>query len=473
MIELNHVNRQRSYPLSRLAPVVREAASHALYKLPFVQGLMEEGIEVSLDWTLVGPRTMRQINREQRGIDQETDILSFPAREMAEGKPAAAIEDWEFIGRTGEPGSLFLGDLVISPSRLDRQAAEAGRSLEEELRHLVIHGILHLLGYDHGTDQEAARMEALQNKLMGGLEEVPCGFVALAGRPNVGKSTLLNELSDRTLAITSPKPQTTRQAIRSVLTGDHYQIALLDTPGLHQPRNALGKAMMKSATRAAGQADLLVVLVDAAWKPFVGQMELRVIEEAKRDGKPVILAINKIDRSPKENILALIGAYDEKLKLDAYVPLSALTGDGVDRLLDEMVRLLPVRRRLFDLEDETDQTERMLAAELIRREVLTQTGQEVPYGVNVQIESFEEEGDEGGEDRQVTISALIICERESHKQILIGRGGSRIKSIGSAARQSIGKLLDARVHLSLFVKVKPNWQNRPQDLLDAGLTGRD
>lgn len=472
MIELNHVNRQRRYPLSRLVPVVREAASHALFSLPFVQELLAEGTGVSLDWTLVGPRSMRQINREQRGLDQETDILSFPAREMKEGRPAAAIEAWEFLGGEGKPKALFLGDLVISPSRVDQQAEDYGRSFEAELRLLVIHGVLHLLGYDHGTDREALLMEALQAKLLADLEEVPCGFVALAGRPNVGKSTLLNELSDRTLAITSPKAQTTRQAIRSVLTGDHYQIALLDTPGLHRPRNALGKAMMKAATRAAGQADLLVVLVDAAWKPFVGRLEEQVIGEAKREGKPVILAINKIDLSPKENILGLIQAYDEELKLDAYVPVSALSGDGVDRLLEEMIRLLPVRRRLFDPEDETDQTERTLSAELIRREVLDQTGQEVPYGVTVLIESFEEYEEEGGA-RQVEIGALIICEKESHKQILIGRGGSRIKSIGIAARQAIEELLDARVHLSLFVKVKPNWQNRPQDLQDVGLAGGD
>ncbi len=472
MIDIKHQNRQRQYKLSQLAPLIQETIRHVLYAMPFARQLMAQGIRLTLDWTLLGPRSMRAVNREQRQIDQATDVLSFPARQMKEGQLTEDLEDWELMGEDPDRPSLFLGDLLLAPAIIEAQARDYGQSFEAELRLLVIHGVLHLLGYDHETDQEAQVMESLQEKLLLGLREIPCGFVALTGRPNVGKSTLLNELSDRTLAITSSKPQTTRHAIRSVLTSPDYQIALLDTPGLHKPKNALGKAMMKATTSAVGQADLVAVMVDAAWKPFVGQLELRIIQEAQKEGKPVILIINKVDGAPKENILPLIKAYDDLLKLDAYLPLSALTGDGIDRLLEEMARLLPIRRPLFDLDDETDQTERMLASELIRREVILQTDQEIPYGVSVLIERFEEI-DPDEEERELAIDAVILCQRQAHKQILIGRGGDKIKSIGTAARRSIGQLLGARVHLSLFIKVRPDWQNKAQDLQAAGILGGD
>lgn len=479
MIELNHCNRQRVFPLGPVVPIVREAATHALFSTPFVQNLMADGVRISVDWSLIGPRAMRKLNREQRAVDLETDILSFPAREMSNGNPIVAVPLWELAGEEGAQKTLFLGDIVIAPAIVSKQAESLGHSFEHELKFLVIHGILHLLGYDHVDREDEVEMIALQKRLMADLLEVPCGFVALTGRPNVGKSTLLNELSERTLAITSAKPQTTRSAIRSVLTTDEYQIAFLDTPGLHKPKNVLGKSMMKAASGAISQADVVAVMIDASWNPFVGELERQVIEQAKHGNKPVILIINKVDRAPKEDILPLIKAYDDLYQLNAYVPISALDGDGIDRLIDEIKRLLPVRRRIFDLSDETDQTERMLTAELVRREILIQTNQEIPYGVTVIIERFEEQ--ESLNDlkndqerlRRVEIDAVILCSRSSHKQILLGKGGSKIKSMGISARESIEKLLDASVYLSLFVKVKPDWQNRPQDLKEAGLFGEE
>lgn len=471
MIDINHSNRQNRFTLGQTAPLVREAAHRVLYDSPFVKELMAQGIGVTLDWTLVGPRAMRQLNLQQRGIDSETDILSFPARFMKSGQPVSQVESWELVEKEKGGQTLLLGDLVISPSTVARQAREYGHRFEEEFTFLILHGLLHLLGYGHDTEEEEEEMAALQDRFMRSLEEVPCGFVAIAGRPNVGKSTLLNELSDRTLAIITDKPQTTRHAIRSVLTTPDYQLALLDTPGLHQPRNALGKAMMKATSAAVGQADVLAVMVDASWKPFVGHLERRIIEQAQGENKAVVLVINKVDRAPKENILPLIQAYHDAFNLDAYVPVSALKNDGLDHLIRELVLLLPVRRRLFGPEEETDQTEKMMAAELIRREILLQTDQEIPYGVTVLIESFEEEEAEG--ERVVFIDALIYCAKETHKQIIIGKGGEKIKALGVAARQAIGKLLDAPVHLSLFVKVKPGWQDRPSDLMDAGLSRKD
>ncbi|HZK29548.1 MAG TPA: GTPase Era [Clostridia bacterium] len=475
MIDLNHYNRQRVFPLRGIEPLVREAATHALFSAPFIQRLMADGIRISVDWTLIGPRSMRKLNRDQRGVDMETDILSFPAREMLKGEPVAPIPLWEMAEEEGTPKRLFLGDLVIAPAVVAKQAESLGHSFEKEVTFLVTHGILHLLGYDHVNQEDELEMVALQKRLVADLLETPCGFVALTGRANVGKSTLLNELSDRTLAITSAKPQTTRHVIRSVLTTDDYQMAFLDMPGLHKPKTTLGKSMMKAASGAISRADVVALMIDASWHPFVGELERHAIEQAKRANKPVVLIINKIDGSPKENILPLIKAYDDLYQLDAYVPISARDGDGLNHLIDEIRRLLPVRRRLFDLDDETDQTERVLTAELVRREILTQTDKEVPYGVTVIIERFEEQ--ESRDDpkngsnatRRVEIDAVIVCSRSSHKQILLGKGGSKIKSIGISARESIEWLLDARIFLSLFVKVKPDWQNRPQDLKQAGL----
>ncbi len=471
MIDFNHSNRQRQFTLGQTAPLVREAARRVLYESSFVRELMAQGIGVTLDWTLVGPRSMAKLNRQQRGVDRETDILSFPARLMKSGQPVSPVEAWEFMDTGQGRRTLLLGDLVISPSTVARQAREYGHGFEREFTFLVIHGLLHLLGYGHDTDEDELEMTALQDRFMSDLQEIPCGFVAITGRPNAGKSTLLNELSNRTLAITTDKPQTTRHAIRSVLTTPGYQLALLDTPGLHRPKNALGKAMMKATSAAVGQADVLAVMVDASWDPFVGSLERRVIEQAQAENKPVVLVINKVDRASKEHILPLIQAYEDQFRLDAYVPVSALKNDGLDRLIDELVRLLPVRRRIFDPEEETDQTEKMLAAELVRREILLQTSQEVPYGVTVLIERFEEDEDRG--ERTVSIDAVIYCGQKTHKPIIIGRGGEKIKAIGMASRRAISQLLDAPVNLSLFVKVKPGWQDRPSDLQETGLIVKD
>ncbi len=471
MIDIHCYNRQRVYRNRDTYPVMSETAEHVLYRMPAISSLLEDGIAVSLDITLVGPRVMRRINREQRRIDTETDVLSFPSREMYRGVFREEIDDWETldVDGTGRP-TLYLGELVIAPGRVDSQARELGHSFERELRFLVIHGVLHLLGFDHEDADDEAEMIRFQKTLLADLEEVPCGFVALAGRPNVGKSTLLNEIAGRTLAITTAKPQTTRHSIRSVYTADDCQIAFIDTPGIHRPKTGLGRAMMRSAVNSIHQADVVVLMIDASWRPVIGTAEQQVIEQSRKDDKPIILVLNKVDATRKENVLPLIQAYEKAYQLDAYVPMSAKTGDGTDRLIDEIKRLLPVRRRLFSIDDETDQTERILVGELVRREVLLQTDQEIPYGVTVLVESFEEEEDDRG--RFVAIDAVILCNKESHKQILIGKGGSKIKSIGIAARSAIESLLEAHVDLSLFVKVRRDWQNRTQYLRESGFRGR-
>ncbi|MGI6157696.1 MAG: GTPase Era [Saccharofermentanales bacterium] len=466
MIEFNHTSRQRAHRLSEIAPVVEAAATHALMQSPFVRDVMAEGIHPVVDWVLLGPRSMRQLNREQRDIDAETDVLSFPARAMDRGEPVDPIDAWETVD-----DRLMLGELAFSPGYIAIQAAEYGQSFERELALLTIHGILHLLGYDHQTPAEREHMESLQRRLLMGMDEVPSGFVALVGRPNVGKSTLLNALADRTLAITSAKPQTTRHTIRGVISTDDYQLAFLDTPGLHRPNGALGKSMMKAASNAIQQADVVALMIDASWKPFIGERERRVIEQAQRQQTPVVLVINKIDATPKEHILPLIAVYEATYGLAGYVPISAAEEDGLDVLIEELVRHVPTQPRLFDVDDETDQTERIMASELIRREVLLQTDDEVPYGVGVIIERFDETTDDDGA-RRLEIDAVILCDKPSHKAILVGTRGQKIKAIGTAAREAIEALTEADVFLSLFVKVRTGWQLRERDVRETDVGGR-
>jgi GTP-binding protein Era len=471
MIDVHCYNRQRIYRNRDTYPIISETAEHVLYHSPAVQNFLEDGVGISIDITLVGPRTMRRINREHRGVDAETDILSFPSFMMHRGIIQENIEEWQFvdIDGAGRP-SLDVGELVISPGRVALQAQELGHSFERELRFLVIHGVLHLLGYDHEEEDDEGEMVRLQKELLADLEEIPCGFVALAGRTNVGKSTLLNKIAGRTLAITTAKPQTTRHSIRSVYTANDCQIAFIDTPGVHRPKTGLGRAMMRSAVNSIHQADVVVLMIDASWRPVIGAAEQQIIEQARKDDKPIILVLNKVDSTRKENVLPLIEAYEKAYRLDAYIPMSAKYGDGTNRLIEEIRRLLPVQRRLFSADDETDQTERILAGELIRREVLLQTDQEIPYGVTVLVEAFEEVEDIRG--RFVAIDAVILCNKESHKQILVGKGGSKIKSIGIAARSAIESLLEAHVDLSLFVKVRRDWQNRAHYLRESGISER-
>lgn len=469
MISVHCYNRQRVFRNRDTYPIMTETAEHVLYHSPSILGLLEDGIGVSIDITFVGPRTMRRINREQRRIDVETDVLSFPNLMMHRGIFQEHIEEWQIVDFDGSGRrTLDLGELIISPGRVASQAQELGHSFDRELRFLVIHGVLHLLGYDHEEEDDELEMIRLQKSLLADLDEIPCGFVALVGRPNVGKSTLLNKIARRTLAITTAKPQTTRHSIRSVYSTDDCQIAFIDTPGVHRPRTGLGRAMMRSTVNSIHQADVVVLMIDASWRPVIGEAERQIIEQARKDSKPIILVLNKVDATRKENVLPLIQAYEKAYQLNAYIPLSAKYGDGTNRLIDEITRLLPVQRRIFSEDDETDQTERILAGELIRREVLLQTDQEIPYGVTVLVEVFDEA--EGNHDRFVAIDAVILCNKESHKQILVGKGGSKIKSIGIAARSAIETLLEAHVDLSLFVKVRRDWQNRAHYLRESGIS---
>lgn len=457
--------------------------------------------------TFVTPDEIREINLEQRDIDKETDCLSFPMLELYEGDFSMIPDSGDF--ETDEDGNQVLcyGDILINPVACEAQAESYGHSFEREAMFLIAHSLLHLLGYDHIDPTDEKIMIDRQKRLMRDIglafdDEIAdifemdnhkeniqaeglipagtpckhCGTVALLGRPNVGKSTLLNYITGMKIAIVSHKPQTTRTNIRTIYNTEDTQIIFTDTPGIHKPTSKMGEFMVDRSYKAALGADCVVLIADGRF-PDPGSVEKRLMELLKESDKKVILAINKYDEAGQEKLLPLTQKYSELYNFEDIVPISAKTGRNVDLLLSVITKMLPEGPRLYDSEYMTDQTERVIAAELIREQVLHYTDQEIPHGTAVIITEFKEKNDDGeitdGDDRTIAvIKADIICSRDSHKGIIIGRDGQMIKRIGTAARRNIEKMLDCKVFLDLYVKVRNDWQNNDALLGETGL-GKD
>jgi GTP-binding protein Era len=296
------------------------------------------------------------------------------------------------------------------------------------------------------------------------------GFAAIVGRPNVGKSTLLNRILGEKVAIVTPKPQTTRTRLLGIANLDDAQLVLVDTPGIHRPRGRLNEFMLRTALAAIADVDLVLALAEAPRRHPDDQL---VLEALRSSPKPKLLAVNKIDQVRDKE--ALIPILDELAKLapfESVVPISALTGENVDRLVDLLFARLPEGPRYFPPDMVTDQSERQLAAELIREQVMMHTEQELPYTTAVVVDDWQQETiDEAGPGeptRFVRIAATIHVERESQKGIVIGKAGQRIKAIGTAARGGLEPLLGARVFLELFVRVQRNWTRDPRRLREFG-----
>jgi GTPase len=290
------------------------------------------------------------------------------------------------------------------------------------------------------------------------------GYVALIGRPNAGKSTLLNRLVGEKIAAVSNKPQTTRHRIKGIVTLPEGQIVFIDTPGIHKPGHLLNRRMMSAVHDAILTVDLVVLMRDASVS--TGNGDRFVLDLVRESGSKAILVLNKIDKLPqKETLLPLIQWYSEQYKFAEIVPVSALKGHSVDELLRTIAKNLPEGEPIFAEDELTDQSMRTLAAEMVREQILATTGEEIPYVTAVVTENFDE-SDPG----VVRIHCAIYVERDSQKAIIIGRGGSKLKQIGSAARQHIEHLLGKRVFLQLFVKVVSDWRNRGRDLDEMGIT---
>lgn len=289
------------------------------------------------------------------------------------------------------------------------------------------------------------------------------GFIAIAGRPNVGKSTLLNLLTGEKVAIMSNKPQTTRHSIRTILTTDEYQMVFVDTPGIHKPRNKLGQFMVKEAFNAFEGVDVILFMIEATDKT-VGSGDLMIIEELKKTDAPVILLINKIDLVAKSTLLPLIARLSEVYDFEEIIPISAINAETRPQVLNAIYKLLPEGEKLYPDDMLTDQNEKVLVQELIREKLLNLLSDEVPHGIGIEVIKYKEREGKG----IIDIDANIYCEKESHKGIIIGKDGTLLKKVGMLAREDIERLLGTKVFLRLWVKVKEDWRNSDFMLNELG-----
>lgn len=297
-------------------------------------------------------------------------------------------------------------------------------------------------------------------------EQKRTGFATLIGRPNVGKSTLMNCLIGQKIAITSNKPQTTRNKIQTVYTDERGQIVFLDTPGIHKAKNKLGDYMVNVAEHTLKEVDVILFLVEPT--SYIGAGEKHIIEQLKKAGTPVILLINKIDTlQKKEELLLYIDAYRKEMDFEQIIPVSAKEGDGTKEVLDAVFSYLPYGPMFYDEDMVTDQPQRQIVAELIREQALRLLEDEIPHGIAVSIDQMK------FARKIVNIDATIICEKDSHKGIIIGKGGSMLKQIGTRARREIEDMLECQVHLKLWVKVKKDWRDSDFLLKNFGYNAKE
>lgn len=307
----------------------------------------------------------------------------------------------------------------------------------------------------------------MKNDLLNNQSQTKSGFATLIGRPNVGKSTLMNRIIGQKIAITSNKPQTTRNKIQTVHTDERGQIIFQDTPGIHKAKNKLGEYMVNIAERTLKDVDVILWLVEPS--NFIGAGERHIIEQLSKTKLPVFLIINKTDTVPREKILEYIETYRHEYDFAEIIPASAVKGDNVDIIVDLIYKYLPYGPAYFDEDTVTDQPVRQIASEMIREKALKCLDEEIPHGIAVSIDQMEYKKD----GSLVNIDATIICERDSHKGIIIGKGGVMLKKIGSAARYEIEKLVETQVNLKLWVKVKKEWRDSDFLLKNFGYDKRD
>lgn len=425
---------------------------------------------------------IQEINREQRQIDTPTDVLSFPMLELNPGEGLS-----EHVWADPGSGLTALGDMVLNLDRMKEQAEEYGHSLRRELCYLVVHSVLHLLGYDHLDEgAEKAKMRAREEAILNTLgidreeetitvtqewekkvedkrmmEIKKSGFITLCGRPNVGKSTLTNALVGEKIAIVSNKPQTTRNRILAVLNQGDSQFVFMDTPGLHKPKSRLGDYMVDIVKKSVADVDAVVLLVEPIAN--IGAPEQELIDRIRELDIPSVLVINKIDTVPKEDLLSVMQVYAEAHEFQAIVPLSAKKGEGVQELLQLLSEFLPEGPQLFPDDMITDQPEKQVCAEIVREKLLLLLDKEIPHGTAVEVTKFSER-DSGIIDLHVT----IYCEKQSHKGIIIGKKGEMLKKVSTYARQDVERFMGTKVYLETWVKVKENWRDNANLIRNFG-----
>ena len=447
------------------------AAQRALVKKAINETLAYEEVEFDCEVsvTFCDNDEIKRLNAEFRNKDSVTDVLSFPMLEDGE------IDEDEII--EGEP--IALGDIVICAQRAMEQAEEYGHSFEREICFLAVHSTLHLLGLDHEADKaDELYMNRVQEEILEKMglprgenpgnsaskahneQDEKTGFIAIIGRPNVGKSTFMNAALGEKVAIVSSKPQTTRNRITGVLTRGDCQYVFIDTPGIHKPKNKLGEYMMKSADESLSATDGIIFIADACEMP--GKSDLDIIAKIKSTGAPAVLVLNKTDIAKKDKLLTIIAKYNELFEFKSIIPISALNGEGVEIVLDEVTPFLRPERWYFPEDTVTDQPERQICAEIIREKLLRLNDEEIPHGVAVVVEDFKESAN------LISIRAEIYCEKQAHKKIIIGKNGVALKKAATFAREDMEELLGQKVFLDLWVKVKENWRDSALSLNRLG-----
>lgn len=399
---------------------------------------------------------MQQINREKRDIDKTTDVLSFPS--LSEIKPFTRANypyDFDRAMR-----AVAIGDIVINSDAAARQAVEYGTG-EREINYLFVHGLLHLLGYDHESESDKAVMREKEEAILN--EPQKTARIAVAGRPNAGKSSLVNALVREKVSIVSPKSQTTRDNVLGVCTEGMKQIVFTDTPGRFNPRSKLDEYMEKCVSVGIADSDAVVVVLDA--QKGYGEADEDFIRKLLKRGDRVYVALNKIDLTRYERTYPILTKLKDVMGeggVVEVVPISCKTGENIEELKKLLKRECKEGEFMFDRDAYTDRSLRFIVGETVREKALLFLQDEIPHGVGVAVTSYDESGD------TTRVSADIVLEKQSHKPIVIGTGGSMIKRIGEAARKDIERMTGEKVFLELFVKVRPDWRDNPSTLADVG-----
>ena len=415
-----------------------------------------EKSDVYVEITLVDEADIQELNKEKRGLDEITDVLSFQNLENVKF-PFVRTDYQEFNTTEG----VILGEIFICLKRADEQAEAYQHSLTRELSFLTCHGMLHLLGFDHPNEEELKKMTNLTEEILA-KKPFKSGFVAVMGRPNAGKSTLVNTIVGEKVSIVSWKPQTTRNKIKGIYNQEDCQIVFIDTPGLHAPKNNLGKFMMKSARGALEGIDAVLYLVDC--EKGYSDIDRENLENYCANGLNTIAVVNKTDHVTSEKVFEILTKLKEITALKAIVPVSALKNRNIAPLLDEIKRLLTDTVKYYDDDAYTDRNMRFVAAEIIREKALRLLDKEVPYGIGIDITEYKQR--ETG--NIIDISADIICEKAAHKPIILGKGGAMIKKIATYSRQDLEEISGEKIFLTLFVKVKDEWRDSTLVLKDLG-----
>ncbi len=439
---------------SSLRSVVKKAITAAL-------DYQEIDFPVEISVTFTDNEKIHALNKEYREKDAPTDVLSFPMFENGE---------IEYDDESDEPCAI--GDIVISLEKAVEQAAEYGHSLEREAAFLAVHSVLHLLGFDHETseDDDVYMKESAEDILTGigltrnvvlenadtknagvPIKEQKTLFVSLIGRPNVGKSTLMNAIVGEKVAAVSKKPQTTRKRITGIHTDGTEQYVFIDTPGLHKPKNKLGEFMVDAANSAIPDADAVVFVAEVMDR--IPTQDKEIAERIKKSKLPCVLVLNKTDITKKDKLLVAIAEYSKMCDFVSIIPTSALNGENVSIVIDELRPFLKNEPWYYAEDAVTDQPIRVMAAEIIREKLLRILDDEIPHGTAVTIEDYVDE------EKIARIRAEIYCEKEAHKKIIIGKNGATLKKAATFAREDIEEMTGKKVFLDIWVKVKENWRD--------------